>query len=70
MGDSKEDPDAEVKFRIHDCVPYQVCPLCNGYGELQDAKYMTPVFEVCSVCGGSKVIPMAIVGRDLPVSKN
>ena len=40
-------------------IPYQICPVCNGAGEvmadLNQSKLNT---NPCETCGGSKVIPM------------
>jgi hypothetical protein len=43
-------------------VPYQKCPVCNGYGEVQpnwNRGATSPVWVPCDVCKGAKIIRMA-----------
>jgi hypothetical protein len=48
-------------------VPYQLCPKCNGEGEvLKNVLCGSPTsissgFETCNLCHGKMVIPMCIV---------
>ena len=42
-------------------VPYQTCPLCNGYGEILQDGFTSSVYKTCSICNGGKIIPMHIV---------
>jgi len=48
---------------VINCVPYQICPKCNGDGDL--CRHHTPAIvgtvarPICDVCGGNKIIPMA-----------
>ena len=51
-------------FQILPCVPYQVCPLCNGSGRVP-SYYSTSSFDVCGVCNGQRIIPMHFVYTDL-----
>jgi hypothetical protein len=43
-------------------VPYQLCPKCNGDGDL--SRYNSPAVmgtnarPICDVCNGNKIIPM------------
>lgn len=37
--------------KIVKCVPYQLCPKCNGLSEQNH-------INVCDVCHGEKIIPM------------
>ena len=54
-------------------VPYQLCPKCNGQGQVSKPPYIAgDVHEwsssscifTCDVCNGSKIIPMFIVSQD------
>ncbi len=54
-------------------VPYQLCPKCNGQGQVSKPPYIAgDVHEwsssscifPCDVCNGSKIIPMFIVSQD------
>jgi len=54
-------------------VPYQLCPKCNGQGQVSKPPYIAgDVYEwsssscifPCDVCNGSKIIPMFIVSQD------
>jgi len=54
------------KFKIVNCVPFQDCPHCKGsgmefIGTLYPETTMTYGYQSCTVCGGSKVIPMAVI---------
>ena len=55
-------------------VPYQLCPKCNGQGQVSKPPYIAgDVHEwsssscifLCDVCNGSKIIPMFIVSQDV-----
>lgn len=57
------------KVKIMKCVPFQLCPKCNGNGvitnyNLNTTSYLTT--NVCDLCNGSMVIPMAVI----PEKKN
>ena len=51
-------------------VPYQLCPKCNGQGQVAKPPYIAGdvhtwsssqgIYE-CDVCNGSKIIPMLII---------
>ncbi len=45
------------KFKVLECVPFQLCPKCNGVGLTY---YYTTLIK-CDLCNGSKVIPMCVV---------
>ncbi len=42
------------------CVPYQLCPKCNGQGIVSN-NYSSSVYDKCNVCHGSMIIPMCVV---------
>jgi hypothetical protein len=53
-------------------VPYQLCPKCNGQGQVSKPPYIAgDVHEwsssscifPCDVCNGNKIIPMFIVSQ-------
>ena len=53
------------KITHEDCIPYQVCPLCDGVGTIQNPHFNPNVtgsdqIITCSVCRGDNVIPMHI----------
>jgi DnaJ-class molecular chaperone len=49
-----------IKIKVIEVVPWQICPKCNGFGQV-NVTY-NPGFTfygyVCDVCQGSKIIPM------------
>jgi hypothetical protein len=48
---------------VINCVPYQICPKCDGDGDLfrhhSPAIMGTNARPICDVCNGKKIIPMA-----------
>lgn len=36
---------------------YQLCPKCDGWGEVQLPETSKPMFGTCPVCNGAKLIP-------------
>ena len=46
-------------------VPYQLCPKCQGEGEVPNCEpgctYINK--KPCDVCNGAKIIPMAVVSK-------
>jgi hypothetical protein len=40
------------------CIPYQICPICNGQGRVVADGFTSSVYQVCDVCNGMKIIPM------------
>lgn len=36
-------------------MPYQVCPICNGEGQIPTSM-MTTCFETCPTCKGARII--------------
>lgn len=46
--------------RIAKCVPYQVCPICNGSGALSSSSTTIP-FITCPTCSGVRIIPMHVL---------
>jgi DnaJ-class molecular chaperone len=58
------------KVNIVSAVPYQLCPKCNGQGQVSMPPYVAGdvrdvmstggIFQ-CDVCNGNKVIPMFII---------
>ena len=67
----------QILFKIGNtvlaAVPYQLCPKCNGQGQVSKPPYIAGdvhqwsnsscVFP-CDVCNGSKIIQMFIVSQD------
>lgn len=54
------------KYKVIECVPFQRCPICNGTGtefvaQIDPMTTATYGYQICTVCGGSKVIPMAVI---------
>jgi len=57
-------------IKIHEAVPYQLCPKCQGQGIVSKPSYVpgdvyewssTSAVHNCDVCQGSKIIPMCII---------
>jgi len=48
----------KVKYVKVKVVPYQCCPVCNGFGYVPSIGSLIPY--VCTVCNGMKIIPMHI----------
>ena len=55
------------------CVPYQLCPKCNGQGQVTKPPYIagdqetwssSSAIHQCDVCNGRKIIPMHIVDNE------
>ena len=55
------------------CVPYQVCPKCNGQGQVTKPPYIagdqntwssSSAISQCDVCNGQKIIPMFILSSE------
>jgi excinuclease UvrABC ATPase subunit len=40
------------------CIPFQVCPICNGKGQVVATGFTSSVYQQCDVCNGQKIIPM------------
>ena len=55
------------KINIVSAVPYQLCPKCNGQGQvcrpqfITDNAMTTNAAYICDVCNGNKIIPMFII---------
>ena len=53
----------EIYASQQNYTPYQLCPKCNGDGDL--ARYNSPsitsLCPVCDVCNGAKIIPMSLI---------
>lgn len=56
-----------IVYRTQECVPYQMCPKCNGQGIVSKPPYIAgDVYHwsgsassfTCDVCNGAKIIPM------------
>jgi DnaJ-class molecular chaperone len=48
--------EKEVKY-----VPYQCCPVCNGTGMVTSWYPSISLLETCTVCKGTKIIPMYVL---------
>lgn len=57
--------EIELKYNILNCVPYQICPVCNGAGQVVAHGFTSSVYETCTVCHGAKIIPMHILSYQL-----
>ncbi len=57
MNTLTEDQLTPQPVKIVECVPYQLCPKCNGTG----LTYYYTAINKCDVCNGSKIIPMHVV---------
>jgi len=54
------------RYKVVKCVPFQLCVRCGGEGSIfigQINPSTTAVYgwQPCDLCGGSKVIPMAVI---------
>lgn len=48
-----------------DYVPFQLCPKCNGEGDIEMSGYSTIIARVtCDVCSGRKIIPMHPIKKE------
>ena len=61
-----------IEQLINQPVPYQLCPKCNGQGQVSKPPYIAgDVHEwtsiscifTCDVCNGSKIIPMHLTNQ-------
>jgi len=50
----------EIKYKIVDAIPYQVCPLCNGNGKVLADGFTSNVYATCPVCNDQRIIPMHV----------
>jgi len=66
-GIAEDIPEEQKDFEEVKFVPYQLCPKCNGQGQISKPPYIAgDVHEwsssscifPCDVCNGSKIIPM------------
>ena len=57
----------EIQIKAVNTTPYQLCPKCNGQGQVSKPPYIagdvhawssTSLMFVCDVCNGKKIIPM------------
>ena len=50
----------DIHSKLNPAVPYQVCPLCGGFGQIQNDNLnaMGALYVDCPVCAGSRIIPM------------
>lgn len=68
---SKKQITANIDYTVLATVPYQLCPKCNGDGQLmvqQSNGGTTSISSgmfTCDVCGGGKIIPMHILNENL-----
>lgn len=51
----------EKEYKTEKCVPYQLCPKCNGKGWVYPHSALTCSTEPCDVCKGAKIIPMYVL---------
>ena len=67
----KNKKPANCGYTVLETVPYQKCPVCEGMGQLfvnQLDAYNTNSSirdKPCHVCGGSGIIPMYIVNKEI-----
>ena len=70
----KDETSTEPAIAVLAAVPYQLCPKCNGQGQVSKPPYIAgDVLEwsssscifPCDVCNGNKIIPMFIVSQDV-----
>lgn len=51
------------------CVPYQLCPKCQGFGwVMSNLGYGTVTHNTCDVCHGDKIIPQCVTDSPQPLS--
>lgn len=54
----------KIKYQIVKVVPYQLCPKCNGDGQVMVQQWnggntsISSGMFTCDVCDGAKIIPM------------
>jgi hypothetical protein len=53
----------EERPKIAKCVPYQLCPKCDGEGQVPSIS-TTSVYKSCPICYGAKLIPMHILKEE------
>ena len=59
---------AKTTINHLDCIPYQLCPKCNGLKQVMANKifgesYLSTAPETCDVCNGEGIIPMCVVEK-------
>lgn len=62
-----------IEVKIVKAIPYQLCPKCNGDGEVFVQKYfgentggsIKAGLVPCNVCFGAKVIPMFVLDKEI-----
>lgn len=73
-----EEKKDEIQYKILQVVPYQLCPKCNGQGQVSKPPYIagdvpewssSSVIFQCDVCSGAKVIPMFVVSEVVPTNQ-
>jgi hypothetical protein len=61
--------DLIVENNIQSAIPYQLCPKCNGQGQVSKPPYIagdayewtsSSTIFTCDVCNGGKIIPMLL----------
>lgn len=65
VGIVKENRVMKTKVEVVRAIPYQLCPKCNGTGQMwlgmwdgQSQSFPTSGMGICDVCSGNKIIPM------------
>ena len=63
MMDKKEEKADIVttETQVVKCVPYQLCPKCNGNGQIINT--WGSMYSNCDVCNGDRIIPMHILNQ-------
>lgn len=59
--DDIDNTPTPTRSLVAECVPFQKCPVCDGYGEVRpiwNKDAQQPTYVKCSVCEGNKVILM------------
>jgi hypothetical protein len=57
----------ELKYNITDCVPYQLCPKCNGTKTIKKYNYTINsncgiISDIqCDICNAVGIIPMYVI---------
>jgi len=61
----KEEMVVDKKIEVVRSIPYQLCPKCNGTGQMwlggwdgQSQSFLASGMGICDVCNGNKIIPM------------